>query len=512
MTKNKILLAFAICIMPYIVQAQSCDNPQSPEPVRIYFVNGLNNTFLSTAIVDGVLSEQDMIVSRQRLAALVGINVASYGNSFNFKEDHYTQLKQVAQQRQAQPVEFWQWMQYLRIGDPFNRVPQSVKDTDINARINKAKELNAQQYFIDKDLQVMIAQYLLDLKSGKKVVLVSHSQGNFYANNAYIYIKNNYPQYTNSIGIVMTASPASINASGGPHTNNTVDFILNAVKQTYPILNQDVTYDRPNDALDHSFDSVYLAAWGQSRIKPQILNIIDTLQTPTKHIDCATDAEIPVQIATWAATNITATFAQLNGYLTSGKNVYVWFNSQIGSSNVASCASTISVYPGGTGQANQYYLEKAFPSSANVYYRACAIGVGNRISEGAVVHFQTLATAPAPVATTRNINVCSSWTTLNNPFFEGLYAYQAIGGAVNGVAFGSFGFNPSITSPQCRVAQVKRSFTNSFVFYLTTSHDNDVSRPYVFYFYDENWQYMNRSCGVTWTLQNRTSATCHIAF
>lgn len=514
MTKNKILLAFAICIMPYIVQAQSCDNPQSPEPVRIYFVNGLNNTFLSTAIVDGVLSEQDMIVSRQRLAALVGVNVASYGNSFNFKEDHYTQLKQVAQQRATQPTQYWQWMaQMLSPTGRFTTVPQWLYDASFNSNVNYAKELRAKLYFTDKDLQTMVAQYLLDLQSGKKVVLVAHSQGNFYANNAYIYIKGNYPQYTNSIGIVMVASPASINASAGPHTNNTVDSILNTVKQTYPILNQVVTYDRPNDALDHSFDSVYLAAWGQSHIKPQILSMINTLQAPTKNIDCATDAEIPVQIATWTATNITATSAQLNGYLTSGKNVYVWFNSQIGSSNVASCASTISVYPGGTGQANQYYLEKAFPSSANVYYRACAIGVGNRISEGAVVHFQTLATPPAPVATTRNISVCASWNTLANPFSNtGLYAYQAIGGSVNGVAFGSFGFNPSITSPQCRVAQVKRNFTNSFVFYLTNSHDNDISQLYRFFFYDEYGQYMNRSCTVGWTLQNRTSPTCQIAF
>jgi hypothetical protein len=400
---------------------------------------------------------------------------------------------------------------------PTPAVPQWMKDEAINAQITKAKELNARYYFTDKDLQTMVAQYLLDLQSGKKVVLVAHSQGNFYANNAYIHIRNNYPQYANSIGIVMAASPASLNASGGPHTNNDKDFILQMVKLTHPILAYTGSFDHPDTFLDHSFNEVYLADWGGGKggaeIKQNVLNMINRLQIPTKHIDCATDAEIPVQIATWSATNITATSAQLNAFLTSGKNVYVWFNSQIGSNNVASCASVRNVYPGGTGQTNQYYLEKSFPSSANVYYRACAIGVGNRISEGMVVHFQTLAAPPsAPIATTRNISVCASWNTLANPFTTGLYAYQAIGGAVNGTAFGNFGFNPSITSPQCRVAQVKRSFTNSFVFYLTNSHDSDVSQPYRFYFYDENGQYMNRSCTVSWTLQNRTSATCNIAF
>lgn len=511
MSRIKIIFLLVTYMLTFVAFAQNCDNPQSPELVRIYFVNGMNNTFMSAKKEGGQFIEQDMVESKEALRRLVGSNVASYGNSFNFKENAYDQLKQVAQQRASQPVEFWQWMAQLQ-GTPFSVAPQWLIDADINSRINKAKELNSKQYFTDKDLQVMVAQYLLDLQSGKKIVLVSHSQGNFYANNAYTYIQNYYPQYKNSIGIVMVASPASINVSGGPHTNNDKDTVLQGVKLEYPILTYTGSYDKQNDAMDHNFNYVYLTAWGESRIKPQILNMISTLQTPSKHIDCATDAEIPVQIATWSATNITSTTAQLNGYLTSGRNTYVWFNSQIGSNNVASCASTQSVYPGGNYQVGQQYVTKTFPSSANVYYRACAIGVGNRISEGMVVHFQTPAVPPPPVSTTRNIVACSSWNTLANPFTTGLYAYQAIGGAVNGVAFGSFGFNPSITSPQCRAVTVKRSFTNSFIFYLTSTHDNDIAQPYLFTFHDENGQYMNRSCRVGWTLQNRTSAVCNIAF
>lgn len=502
--------------MPFITNAQSCDNPQNPEPVRIYFVNGMYNSYLNGDIHSKGSKNKNMIDSREALKDLVGSSVATYGNSFNFQENHYAQLKQVAQQRAAQPVEFWQWMAYLSKGeDPRFPVPLYLRDADVTARINKAKELNAQQYFIDKDLQVMVAQYLLDLKSGKKVVLVAHSQGNFYANNAYIYIKSTYPLYANSIGIVMTASPASINASGGPHTNNTEDLILNTVRKAYPILGQNVTWDRPGDSEDHGFDDVYLAKWGDTLIKPQILSMINTLQTPVKNIDCATDAEIPVQIATWNATNITTTTATLNGYLTSGRNVYVWFNWKFGSSDVAACSSTQNVYPGGTSSVGAKTLDVYnLPSNTDIYYRACAIGAGNRISEGMVVSFRTLTPPPPPPAATltRDLTICASWNTLTNPLFAGLYSYQSIGVTANGVAYGSFGFNPSITSPQCRGVRVNKNSSNAFIFYLTTTHANDIARPYRFYLYDENGQYMSRYCDATWSLQNKTSARCYQSF
>jgi hypothetical protein len=514
MNNIKTLLFCGIFFMTFIANAQSCDNPQSPEPVRIYFVNGMYNSYLNGDIHSKGSKYKNMIDSREALKDLVGSSVATYGNSFNFQENHYTQLKQVVQQRAAQPVEFWQWMAFLSKGDdPRFPVPLYLRDADVTARINKAKELNAQQYFIDKDLQVMVGQYLLDLKSGKKVVLVAHSQGNFYANNAYLYIKSNYPQYANSIGIVMTASPASINTSGGPHTNNKEDLILNTVKKAYPILGQNVTWDRPGDSEDHGFDDVYLARWGDTLIKPQILSMINTLQKPTKHIDCATDAEIPVQIATWTATNVTATSATFNGYLTSGRNTFVWFNSQIGSSNVASCASNQSVYPGGAYQVGQHSFNKIdLPSNTDIYYRACAIGVGNRISEGMVVSFKTL---PSPVATTRYIQVCTSrsLSLADSPMLQQATGYQSIGGAVNGLAFGSYGINPTDSSFNCRTAKVKVNFTNSFVFYLTNSNDSDVYRPYSFGFYEVNGQYINRAnCIARWTLQNRTSATCYVVF
>ena len=504
----KIFILIFIVLISRLAAAQNCDSPQNIESTRIYFVNGMNNAFTS----DGV---SEMVASRIKLENLLGREVGAFGNSFNFKENGFYEIKQVALQRAIQPVEFWQILLGMKrspIG--YAITPQWMLDAAANAAITKAKELNAKQYFTDKDLQTMVDQYVLDLKSGKKVVLVTHSQGNFYANNAYIYIKTIYPQYANSIGIVMTASPASINASGGPHVNNDKDLILLGVKLFYPVLPYTGTYHY--DFLDHSFDDVYLAKWegggGQDSIKLHVYNMINTLQTPTKHIDCVTVAEIPVQIATWAATNITGTSGKLNGYVTSGQNIYTWFNYLIGNPNVGSCASLRNVYPGGTQGVGPVSVELVgLPSNTTIYYRACAIGTGNRISDGIVMSFQTLAAAPSPI-TTRNLTLCASWTTLYNPQITGLYSYQSVGVTVNSVAYGSFGFNPSVTSPQCVGVLVKNNFNNAFIFYLTNTHENDIGQPYQFYFYNEYGQSMNRSCNATWTLQRRYSFTCYQAF
>jgi hypothetical protein len=510
----KIINQLFVCVLfltSFVAEAQNCDSPQSAELVRIYFVNGMDNKFIGPGIDD-----QDMVSSKDELAKIVGINIGTFGNSFNFQEDGYAQAKQVYQQREAQPVEFWQWMARLNKGEDARfPVPLAIKDADITARIKVAKDLNAKQYFIDKDLQVMVAQYLLDLKSGKKVVLVSHSQGNFYANNAYIYIKNNYPQYSNSFGIVMTASPASINASLGglgPHTNNAKDKVLNGVMTVYPVLPYNENYTEPTEWASHSFNKVYLKQWGLTRIKPDILNVIAKLKTPVKHIDCATDAEIPVQIATWTATNVTATTATLNGYLTSGRNVFTWFNWQFGSSDVPACSSNQSVYPGGISSVGQKTLNLYnIPSNTDVYYRACAIGVGNRISEGMVVDFKTQPAPPPPPVSKRNITVCGI------PTVQPRNSYTIILN-MNGLSIpsASYSFHSTDdrTSPKCSVVLIPSNTTTRFGFHLYSVNISDLEQHNKlgtnFKFYGENQQLMY-NCSAAYSLSSR-STFCDLVF
>jgi len=375
-------LLFGCCIS---ANAQNCDKPKDPESSRVYFVNGMNSEFFSSS------SAKNPLVSSKLLQVLMGSGIV-VGNSFNFRETAFVQLKQVAVQKGIEPVLFWE---LLDESDKYNGnevLPISIGQFfeayhSLLAQYTRANLVN------DVDLQVMINQYLLDLRSGKKVILVGHSQGNFYANQAYAFIKAAYPQYANSIGIVMIGTPSSVNLSTGPHTNNTLDEVI----KYFPTLPLNVTDPRPAvereniDKKGHSFNLTYLPVWGESRIKSHILTMINQLQKPVKHIECASPEEVPVQVATWAATDVTTTSGKMKAYLTSGKNVFVWFKWAVETTNVGSCASKHSVYPGGTGQPGEYYANVTGRSpSQTVYYRACAIGPGNQISEGQVMSFKTL--------------------------------------------------------------------------------------------------------------------------
>lgn len=69
--------------------------------------------------------------------------------------------------------------------------------------------------------------YRRALQEGKRVLIVSHSQGNFYANAVYAILRG---QYGANIGNVQVASPASFVASGGPHVTAQEDRVIGAIR------------------------------------------------------------------------------------------------------------------------------------------------------------------------------------------------------------------------------------------------------------------------------------------
>lgn len=169
------------------VADDQCDAPEAPEIVRVYFANGMNN------------EPRDIQESQKALAILVGnTSNRSFGKSVNTKEAWYMQLLEVFAGREAEASRYWEWLADMSFA------PQWFQDA-FNDSLTLISEVS---YALDGELRIMINEYLQDLNSGKKVVIVSHSQGNFYANAAYQYIWDNYLKYRNSIGIVAVGTPA----------------------------------------------------------------------------------------------------------------------------------------------------------------------------------------------------------------------------------------------------------------------------------------------------------------
>ena len=87
-----------------------------------------------------------------------------------------------------------------------------------------AETTNLAAYISEVDLQTQVGQYATTLNAGSNIVVVSHSQGNLYANKAYDLL---YPdnQTRNNFHIVAAATPDSFVAGGGPYTTLYEDTI-----------------------------------------------------------------------------------------------------------------------------------------------------------------------------------------------------------------------------------------------------------------------------------------------
>lgn len=117
-------------------------------------------------------------------------------------------------------------------------------DNYAEIHLEAMKKYNSSQVFIDinETLSEMVNLYLGSLREGNRVILIAHSQGNLFADRALTEVKRIHPEYSNSIGIVSVATPAS----GLPHGNEYItahdDFIIESLGAV-------------NDALPSNFDN-----------------------------------------------------------------------------------------------------------------------------------------------------------------------------------------------------------------------------------------------------------------
>jgi len=276
-----------------------CDESTASEITRIYFVNGMQN------------DETDRLINRNKLRSVVGVHSnRSFGISVNTSSEwFFPDLFQTMSQKGVEPSKVWTWLNNHSIA------PQWFKD-DYADRVISGADFS---YSTDLDLQEMVKQYLRDLNSGKKVVLVSHSQGNFYANNAYQYIHYNYQKYRNSIGIVAVGTPATRVQDGGPYTTNSEDSVINLLRFISNVLSPTGTY-QTNDPSGHSFSETYLEhPTSKVRIRNQIFSVINSLTPPPVDDQC--DPSVPVIVKKTGASNIKISTATLWGHVQKGEDV-----------------------------------------------------------------------------------------------------------------------------------------------------------------------------------------------
>ena len=128
-----------------------CDHPEAPEEVRIYFANGMSNTF------------RQANDSKRVLQTELGMQNKDFGIAYNDDENWLLQLLHVYEQRKNESDEFWYWLRHM------NKAPQWFRDE----YVQKVGRFNENMVRNDPDLQTHIRKYIADLISGKKVVIVA---------------------------------------------------------------------------------------------------------------------------------------------------------------------------------------------------------------------------------------------------------------------------------------------------------------------------------------------------
>lgn len=384
-------------IMKYIITAsililyttnafpqQTCETNDTNESTRIYFANGMSN------------DPKDASESSLKISDLLyGSPTYAYRTSYNANENWLTQLLQVYQQKkldqklEVQSEEYWYWLRNMEEAPQWF---QAVYNDSMD-------EFQESDVYNDPYLVSHVNNYLQDLYNGKKVVIVAHSQGNFYANNAYRRILDEHPEYRDNIGIVGVATPASSvlgwnndNAAypyGLYYTTNASDLVINLVRAFYPETlppNPSQGYSTGFLGANHGFVDTYLDQNGpfRNRIRDHILQTINMIETPEEAPECA-----DVVVETLDASNISSTSAQMFGRVVSGKDVYVQFiHKQESTPTTLSCDDLIMPESGTFKAGDQYYSTVLLAPDTTYYFRTCGRS-GDKISSGAIKTFHT---------------------------------------------------------------------------------------------------------------------------
>ena len=251
----RILGALLFLLLPELLHASSnegtviCQDPGS----EIVYGNGMFN------------SRDEALQSLQALRKLgFGRSLESnssrlrYTLAYNSSERITQQLLQVFRQKLNDSlVDFWLWTTGNLIP------PDWFKERE---KYIVAADLLLQSALpLDNDLEDHVLKYQDSITSGWKVMLVSHSQGNFYANESYRRLraasKFNWALKA-PFGNVQVATPTDSVASHGPYFTFSQDLVIQSLRKFQSALapNMDGGAGVPpeGDYNGHSFIKAYL--------------------------------------------------------------------------------------------------------------------------------------------------------------------------------------------------------------------------------------------------------------
>jgi hypothetical protein len=227
-------LLFSLCVTGLASAACAPDSS-----VVIYYGNGM---FISPARA----RVQALMMDKKIRPALPAGTTVAFSYAYNNSEDDMTQLLQVASQiLDDNSIKLPAWV----------KAPTGAPASIRNAIKSAEQSANATSYVKNLELQAHVARYTADLAAGKRVIVLAHSQGNFYANKAYEHLPS-----TAGFAIVSVGTPASYTAGDGPYTTLTNDQIITPIpgRRAANTTNGAAFLNATKGSDGHSFTGSYL--------------------------------------------------------------------------------------------------------------------------------------------------------------------------------------------------------------------------------------------------------------
>ena len=241
------------CLLINSLFANAAENIEASCDQELYIIHG-NGMFTSEA-----QAEANLMVLQQKVEWFWGPLLVkeklkfevAYNNDVNLVEDFYEVYTQWSGEGKSQ---FWAMLAGLE------HMPEFLQEAFLAASTGIIESLLVS----NPNVQEHVAMYNKLLKQGNKVMLVPHSQGNFFGNIAYVGLDEEYKE---GFLITQTASPASYIASDPTNSRYTTieeDLFMKYVPDKLPANIVNFSGVEKPEWTGHSFIDSYLLEGSKS--------------------------------------------------------------------------------------------------------------------------------------------------------------------------------------------------------------------------------------------------------
>ena len=275
--------------------------PSYPKDTTVFYGNGVSTT-ATMAELDRVVLEQRVLrqLGSSDVASLLTFKLA-YNRTHKATHGLLDLLEAFIQARQSFSVHFWHWLAGL---DSF--VDPGFQQIMYPLLAELAEEAALQS---NTNVQEHVDKYNTLLLECNRIVVVAHSQGNYYANTAYMGIE---PSLASAFGIVSVANPANIVEGGGPYTTLTEDLVIGFIPGSMDAnISNNGLFESRVPWHGHAFVKNYLSTNHQAepRIVSHVIDEIDRVMNVDTIDDWGWPARYGTNIAIFREPSDMAEFA-----------------------------------------------------------------------------------------------------------------------------------------------------------------------------------------------------------